>query len=242
VGKTTTAASLGPALAEHDKRVLLIDFDPQGSLSSCFGINSAQIDKTIYNALLEKNVYLRDVILKTNIPSVDLAPANIDLSAAEILLVNEISRERVLSRALKQVDDEYDFTLIDCPPSLGILTINALSAAHRVLIPVQCSYLAMRGLKQLTETIEKIKESTNPDLSILGILLTRFDRRTLHAREVVDRIRERFNELVFNTIINATVRFDEAPVAGEPVLFYASDSKGAVAYRDLAKEILNHGK
>jgi chromosome partitioning protein len=239
VGKTVTTANLGAALAELSKKVLLVDLDPQGSLSACFGIDINNLEKTIYNALLERKTTLNDVKIRSGFGNLDLIPANIDLSAAEILLINEIGREKILARALKPIKSEYDYILIDCPPSLGLLTVNSLTAADKVIIPVQCSFLATRGLRQLTETIDKIQERANPHLEIGGILLTRYDSRTLHANEVVEKVREAFGPLVFETIIKSTVRFDEAPVAGKPILEYASDSEGSLAYRQLAKELLN---
>lgn len=242
--KTTTAANLGAALAEHGKKILLIDFDPQGHLSLSYGIQPGKLERTIHNALFEQSTTIKNVTLETNVPGVDLVPANTDLNAAEILLMNELSREKVLLSALKPITKEgrYDYILIDCRPTLGLLTINALTASHQIIIPVECAYLAMQGLKELLDTVAKIKDNINPQLEILGILLTKYDARTSHSKEVVALARNAFKELVFNTLISMTVRFHEAPVEGKPILQYASDSSGAAAYRELALEVLKRNE
>lgn len=237
--KTTTAVNLGAGLAKLDKKILLIDLDPQGNLSTYLGIDKDNLKKTIYNALLEKGVKLTDIIHQ-KYPSLDIIPANNDLSAAEVLLVNEKGRENILTKAIKSIKNKYDYILIDNPPNLGLLTINALTAANKVIIPIECSFLSIQGLKQLIETISKIREKLNPDLDMMGILLTKFDGRTSHAQEVVKEVRAAFSNTVFKTVINRTVRFDEAPVAGEPILDYASNSTGAIAYRKLAQEVLKY--
>lgn len=238
VGKTTTTISLGAALAEHGKRVLLVDFDPQGALSVGMGINPMALDTTVYNLLLDRTIAPLDAVLKTDTPNVSLLPSNIDLSAAEVVLVQEVAREQSLKRALGHVRDEFDFVLIDCPPSLGLLTVNALTASDGVIIPLECEYFALRGVALLIDTIEKVRDRLNPELEVQGIVATMYDGRTLHGREVLERVRQAFGNKLFRTIIHKTIRFAEAPVAGQPILTYAPGSKGAAAYRALAKEVL----
>jgi chromosome partitioning protein len=239
VGKTTSTINLGAALAELGRRVLLVDLDPQGALGVGLGVNPLQLDRTVYNLLMERDVTVDDVMLKTNVPGMDLLPSNIDLSASEVQLVNEVAREQTLLRALAPVMDDYDIILLDCQPSLGLLTVNALTAAHGVIIPLECEFFALRGVALLIQTIEKIQERLNPQLELEGILATMYDARTLHGREVLARVVEAFGDRVFHTVINRTVRFPETTVAGEPITSYASSSGGATAYRDLAKEVLN---
>jgi chromosome partitioning protein len=238
VGKTTSTINLGAALAELDRRVLLVDFDPQGALSVGLGVNPLQLDRTVYNLLMDRNVGVEDVMLKTHVPNLDLLPSNIDLSAAEVQLVGEVAREQTLLRVLQPVLGDYDVVLIDCQPSLGLLTVNALTAAHGVVIPLECEFFALRGVALLIETIDKIQERLNPQLEVEGILATMYDSRTLHGREVLARVVEAFGDRVFHTVISRTVRFPETTVAGEPITTYASSSTGAKAYRDLAKEVL----
>jgi chromosome partitioning protein len=238
VGKTTSTINLGAALAEQGRRVLLVDLDPQGALSVGLGVNPLQLDRTVYNLLMEQHVTVDDVMLKTNVAGMDLLPSNIDLSAAEVQLVNEVAREQTLLRVLQPVLDDYDVILMDCQPSLGLLTVNALTAAHSVIIPLECEFFALRGVALLIQTIEKIQERLNPQLEVEGILATMYDARTLHGREVLARVVEAFGDRVFHTVINRTVRFPETTVAGEPITSYASSSSGATAYRDLAKEVL----
>ena len=238
VGKTTTTINLGAALAEYGRRVLLVDFDPQGALSVGLGVNPLELDRTVYNLLMERSVTVDDVLLKTNVPGMDLLPSNIDLSAAEVQLVGEVAREQVLLRCLEPVLDDYDIVLIDCQPSLGLLTVNALTAAHGVVIPLECEFFALRGVALLIQTIEKVQERLNPRLEVEGILATMYDARTLHGREVLARVVEAFGDRTFHTVINRTVRFPETTVAGEPITTYASSSTGAHAYRELAKEVL----
>jgi chromosome partitioning protein len=238
VGKTTSTINLGAALAEFDRRVLLVDFDPQGALSVGLGVNPLQLDRTVYNLLMERDVDVHDVMLKTEVPGMDLLPSNIDLSAAEVQLVNEVAREQTLAHVLKPVLDDYDVILVDCQPSLGLLTVNALTAADGVIIPLECEFFALRGVALLIQTIEKIQERLNPRLELEGILATMYDARTLHGREVLARVVEAFGERVFHTVINRTIRFPETTVAGEPITSYASSSSGAKAYRELAKEVL----
>jgi chromosome partitioning protein len=237
VGKTTTTINLGAALSEFGRRVLLVDFDPQGALSVGLGVNPMDLDRTVYNALMERDVTVDDVLLKTNQPGMDLLPSNIDLSAAEVALVNEVAREQTLKRVLEPVLPDYDVVLIDCQPSLGLLTINALTAADGVIIPLECEFFSLRGVALLIQTIDKVKERLNPQLELEGILATMYDRRTLHGREVLTRVVEAFGDKVFHTVVNRTVRFPETTVAGEPITTFAPSSAGAEAYRDLAKEV-----
>ncbi|MGZ4626591.1 MAG: ParA family protein [Kineosporiaceae bacterium] len=241
VGKTTSAINLGAALAEYGRKVLLLDFDPQGALSVGLGINPHELDKTVYNLLLERDVPIRSVIRPTGSPLLDLLPANIDLSAAEVQLVSEVAREQVLSRVLRPALDDYDVVLIDCQPSLGLLTVNALTAAHGVVIPLECEFFALRGVALLVETIEKVRDRLNPALEIDGILATMYDPRTLHSREVVARVVEAFGDQVFHTVIGRTVKFPDASVAAEPITTYASSHAGAYAYRLLARELVARG-
>ncbi len=241
VGKTTSTINLGAALAEYGRRVLLVDFDPQGALSVGLGINPHELDRTIYTLLMDRSTRVHDVIRPTNVKDVDLLPANIDLSAAEVQLVSEVAREQVLSRVLRPVLDDYDVVLIDCQPSLGLLTVNALTASHGVVIPLECEFFALRGVALLVETIEKVKDRLNPRLEVDGILATMFDPRTLHSREVVARVVEAFDEQVFHTVIGRTVKFPDASVAAEPITTYAASHAGAYAYRLLARELIARG-
>jgi chromosome partitioning protein len=238
VGKTTTTINLGAALAECGRRVLLVDFDPQGALSVGLGIQGPALDRTIYNVLLERDCAVEDVLLETDISGLDLVPANIDLSAAEVQLVGEVAREHVLARTLAPVLADYDIVLIDCQPSLGLLTVNALTAAQGVIVPLECEYFSLRGLKLLVDTLTKVQERLNSDLQIDGVLATMYDARTLHAREVLARVVEAFGDKVFHTVINRTVKFPETTVVGESILSYAPSSSGAAAYRQLAREVL----
>ena len=238
VGKTTTTINLGSSLAELGRRVLLVDFDPQGALSVGLGIHPHQLDRTAYNLLMERGVTIDDVLMKTNVNGVDLLPSNIDLSAAEVQLVGEVAREQTLARALAPVVPDYDFILIDCQPSLGLLTVNALTAADGVLIPLECEFFSLRGVALLIDTVEKVRERLNPDLKLDGILATMYDGRTVHGREVFARVVEAFGDAVYDTVISRTVRFPETTVAGEPITTWAPTSAGAVAYRNLAREVL----
>jgi chromosome partitioning protein len=238
VGKTTSTINLGAALAEYDRRVLLVDFDPQGALSVGLGVNPMELDQTIYNALMERDVTADDILLKTNIAGMDLLPSNIDLSAAEVQLVGEVAREQTLKRVLAPVLADYDVVLIDCQPSLGLLTINALTAANGVIIPLECEFFSLRGVALLIQTLDKVRERLNPQLELEGILATMYDGRTLHGREVLARVVEAFGDKVFHTVINRTVRFPETTVAGEPITSFAPSSAGANAYRDLAREVV----
>jgi chromosome partitioning protein len=238
VGKTTTTINLGAALAELGRRVLLVDFDPQGALSVGLGVNPNELDRTVYNLLMDASVGAEDILLKTNVAGLDLLPSNIDLSAAEVQLVGEVAREQTLGRALAPVTGDYDHVIIDCQPSLGLLTVNALTAAHGVIIPLECEFFALRGVALLMDTIYKVQERLNPQLELEGILATMYDARTIHGREVLARVVEAFGDRVFHTVIARTVKFPETTVAGEPITSYASSSGGAAAYRQLAKEVL----
>jgi chromosome partitioning protein len=241
VGKTTSTINLGAALAEVGRRVLLVDFDPQGALSVGLGINPHELDVTVYDLLMDRSAEIRSIVRPTGVKDLDLLPANIDLSAAEVQLVGEVAREMVLSRALRPVTDDYDVVLIDCQPSLGLLTVNALTAAHGVIIPLECEFFALRGVALLVETIEKVKDRLNPRLEIDGILATMYDGRTLHSREVVARVVEAFGDRVFHTVIGRTVKFPDASVAAEPITTYAPAHSGADAYRQLARELIARG-
>ena len=238
VGKTTTTINLGAALAEFGRRVLLVDFDPQGALSVGLGIQPHELDATIYNLLMERGATAADVVLKTSVADMHLLPSNIDLSGAEVQLVHEVGREFVLSGVLEPLLPDYDIVLIDCQPSLGLLTVNALACSAGVIVPLECEYFAMRGVALLTETIDKVSRRINPKLAMDGLLATMYDSRTLHSREVLHRVVDRFGEEVFHTVISRTVRFPDSSVAGEPITSFDPASTGAIAYRELAKEVL----
>lgn len=239
VGKTTTTINLGASLAEFGRKVLLVDFDPQGSLSVGLGLNPHEMELTIYNLLMQKDVALDEVVVPTGVPGMDLLPSNIDLSAAEVQLVHEVGREQTLMRVLAPALDQYDVILIDCQPSLGLLTVNALTASQGVIVPLECEYFALRGVALLKNTIDKVRERLNPVLEIEGVLGTMFDGRTLHSREVMQRLVEAWGDKVFHTVIRRTVKFSDSTVAGEPITTYASSSAGADSYRQLAKEVLS---
>ena len=238
VGKTTTTINLGAALAEQGRRVLLVDFDPQGALSVGLGFQPHELEYTVYNLLLERGRQVGDVVFKTNVDGMDLLPSNIDLSGAEVQLVHEVGREFVLGGVLEPLLPDYDIVLIDCQPSLGLLTVNALACAAGVLVPLECEYFALRGVALLLETIDKVSKRLNPSLGIDGLLATMYDSRTLHSREVLAEVVKGFGDKVFHTVINRTVRFPDATVAGEPITRFDPASTGASAYRELAKEVL----
>ncbi len=238
VGKTTTTINLGAALTEYGRKVLLVDFDPQGSLSVGLGLNPHELELSIYNLLMEPDVTLDDVVVPSGVDGMDLLPSNIDLSAAEVQLVNEVAREQTLQRVLAPAVADYDVILIDCQPSLGLLTVNALTASDGVIVPLECEYFALRGVALLKTTIDKVRERLNPKLNIDGVLGTMFDGRTLHGREVMERLVQAWGDTVFHTVIRRTVKFSDSTVAGEPITSYASSSAGANAYRQLAKEVL----
>jgi chromosome partitioning protein len=237
VAKTTTTLNLGVAFAERDLRVLLIDLDPQGNLTMSQGWNPDDIERSMYDVLIHR-LPIDEIIRRGE---VDVAVASLDLAGAELALSSLIGRERALEKALAGVRDRYDYVLIDTPPSLGLLTINAFVAADGVIVPVQCEYLSLRGLVQLESTLAMVRENLNPDVAVEGILPTMFDRRVLHSREAIDILEENFGELVFNTRIRKTIRFAEAPVKGQSVLAYDPTSEAAEIYRDLAKEVLRRG-
>ncbi|CAM5728459.1 ParA family protein [Mycolicibacterium aubagnense] len=239
VGKTTSTINLGASLAEYGRRVLLVDLDPQGALSAGLGVPHYDLEHTVHNLLIEPRVSIDDVLINTRVKGLDLVPSNIDLSAAEIQLVNEVGREQTLARALYPVLDRYDYVLIDCQPSLGLLTVNGLACADGVIIPTECEFFSLRGLALLTDTVDKVRDRLNPKLDISGILITRYDNRTVNAREVMARVVERFGDLVFDTVISRTVRFPETSVAGEPITTWAPKSGGAQAYRALACEVID---
>ena len=241
VGKTTSTINLGAALGELGRKVLMVDFDPQGALSAGFGVNPHELDTTVYNVMMDRKVDVHEAIRSTEFENMDLLPANIDLSAAEVQLVNEVAREQVLSQALRKVKEEYDVVLIDCQPSLGLLTVNALTAADGVIIPLICEFFALRAVALLVDSIEKVQDRLNPDLQIDGVLATMFDSRTLHSKEVIARIMDAFGDKVFDTVIKRTVKFPDATVSAEPILSYAPTHTGSIAYRELAKELIERG-
>ncbi len=234
VAKTTTTLNLAVAFAESGYRVLCVDLDPQGNLTMSQGIDPDKVEKSLYDVLVN-DMPIREIIVKREI---DIAVASIDLAGAEIAMSTKIGRERSLEKALKEVSGDYDFICIDTPPSLGLLTINALTAANKVIVPVQCEYLSMRGLVQLQNTLRMIQENLNPDVKIEGILPTMLDSRTVHAKEAVEILEENFGDLVFRSRIKKAIKFAEAPVKGSSVLKYDSGSSAANYYRELAKEVL----
>ena len=240
VGKTTTTISLGGALAEYGRTVLMVDFDPQGALSAGLGVNTHDTI-TIYDLLIGREKDVRKAIQPTKVAGIHVIPANIDLSAAEVHLVNEVAREQILARVLKPVLDDYDVVLIDCQPSLGLLTVNALTAAHGVLIPLETEYFALRGVALLIDTIDKVRERLNPSIRVDGIIATMFDARTLHAKEVMERVVEAFGDTVMDTVIGKTVKFPDASVAGVPITEFAPNHASAKTYRQLARELIARG-
>ncbi|MDF2444651.1 MAG: chromosome partitioning protein [Subtercola sp.] len=240
VGKTTTTVNLGATLADDGRRVLAIDFDPQGALSAGLGVDTHD-SLTIYDLLLGTEKDPRKVIRSTSVPNFDIIPANIDLSAAEVHLISEVARETILARVLRRVSDDYDVILIDCQPSLGLLTVNALTASHGVLIPLECEFFALRGVALLVETIEKVKDRLNPAIKLDGILATMYDSRTLHSREVMQRVVDAFGPEVLETVIGRTIKFPDASVSGTPITQFAPDHPAANAYRQLARELVFRG-
>jgi chromosome partitioning protein len=238
VGKTTTTINLAAAMAEYGRRVLLVDFDPQGALTAGFGI-VAHEDKTIYNLMLENQLDPHDVIRHTKIEGLDVIPANIDLSAAEMTLVTQFDRERILKRILKKVQGEYDLILIDCQPSLGLLTVNALTAAHGVIIPLAAEFFALRGVAILEDIIRRVQGTLNETLVLDGVLATMVDSRTLHSREVIDMLHQKFGDKVFRSVIARTVKFPDATRVAEPITSYAPTSAAAESYRTVARELVD---
>ena len=241
VGKTTTAVNLSASIAAAEKKVLLIDIDPQGNSTSGVGLNKEGSDGTIYHALL-RGSGMKRMIQKTSLACLDVVISNTDLIGAEVELIQEKDREKKLGNLIKEVEAEYDYIFIDCPPSLGLLTINSLTAAHSVIIPLQCEYYALEGLGQLLKTVRLIKQSLNPKLEIEGILLTMFDSRNNLSHQVAQEVKNHFKDKVFNTIIPRNIRLSEAPSYGKPVLLYDIHSKGAESYLNLAREIMADGK
>src|ERR1035437_3187306 len=235
VAKTTSTLNLGVALTELGKRVLAVDMDPQGNLTMSQGIDPENLEKSLFDVLVHR-LPIEDVIVDSEL---DVATSTIDLAGAEMALSSQIGRERALEKALKPIQERYDYILIDTPPSLGLLTINALAASDGVIVPVQCEYLSLRGLLQLERTLEMIRENINPRVKIQGILATLFDARTLHGREAIEILKENFGPLVFKTVVRKTIKFAEAPVRGSSVLKYDPSGKGAEASRSLAREALN---
>lgn len=241
VGKTTTSINLAAALAEYGRKVLIVDFDPQGAASAGVGINAMSLERTLYDEMLSAKPDITRIIHHTSTENLDIVPSNIELSAAEIQLINEVAREQTLLRVLRPIVNDYDVIIVDCQPSLGLLTINALTAAHGVMIPLEAEFFAMRGVALLIDQIERVQDRLNPQLSVDGVLLTMVDTRTLHAREVISTIHQQFGEKVFETQIPRTVRFPDATVAAEPITSYDPKSKGAEAYRRLARELICRG-
>ena len=240
VGKTTTSINLAASLAEYGRKVLAVDFDPQGALSAGLGIATHDVP-TIYDMLLDPKRDIHEVIVETSVEGLDIIPANIDLSAAEVHLVNEVAREMILARVLRQAQNEYDVILIDCQPSLGLLTVNALTASHGVLIPLECEFFALRGVALLIETIDKVRDRLNPGIELDGVLATMYDPRTLHSREVLERVVEAFGDDVLETVIGRTVKFPDASVAGVPIIKFAPEHAAAQAYLRLARELVSRG-
>lgn len=240
VGKTTTSVNLGASLAYMGKKVLLVDIDPQGNATSGVGLEKADIDQCIYNVLVD-DVEVKKVIRSTSVENLYSIPATIQLAGAEIELVPTISREVRLKRALDEVKDDFDYIIIDCPPSLGLLTLNALTASDTVLIPVQCEYYALEGLSQLLNTVRLVQKHLNEDLRIEGVLLTMLDARTNLGLQVIEEVKKYFQEKVYKTIIPRNVRLSEAPSHGEPIIIYDPKSRGAEVYLDLAKEVVISG-
>ncbi len=240
VGKTTTSVNLSACLAHIGKKVLLIDTDPQGNATSGAGINKGDVQNCIYDILID-DVAMKDAILPTKVPNLDCVPATISLAGAEIELVSTISREVRMKHAIQEVKEEYDYVIIDCPPSLGLLTINALTASDAIIIPVQCEYYALEGLSQLLSTIRLVQKHLNDQLVIDGVLLTMFDARTNLGIQVIDEVKKYFQDKVYKTIIPRNVRLSEAPSHGEPIIIYDPRSRGAEVYLELAKEVVHNG-
>lgn len=237
VGKTTTAINLSAALARNGKRVLLVDADPQANASSGLGVDIRELEASIYECLVN-GIQAHEAIVETDVENLHLIPSHIDLVGAEIEMLNMTDRERLLQRVLQPIREEYDYILIDCSPSLGLITVNALTAADSVIIPVQCEFFALEGIAKLLNTIKIIKSQLNPGLNIMGFVLTMFDNRLRLSNQVTEEVRRHFGNLVFNTVIARNVRLSEAPSHGQTILDYDPNSKGAIAYKALAKEVL----
>jgi len=240
VGKTTTAVNLSTSMSLNKKKILLIDIDPQGNTSSGIGLDRSKVKRCIYDVLINQ-VPIREIILQSKIKNLDVLPSTIQLAGAEIELVNYISRENKLKHAIKSIKDDYDYIIIDCPPSLGLLTLNSLTAADAVIIPIQCEYYALEGIGQLLNTINLVRENLNSSLEIEGILLTMYDTRTNLSRDVIEEVKKNFKGRIFKSIIPRNVRVSEAPSYGKPVVLYDAKSKGAIAYKKLAQEVISNG-
>ncbi|MBR3224184.1 MAG: ParA family protein [Atopobiaceae bacterium] len=240
VGKSTTAINLAAALGDLGKRVLVVDFDPQGNATSGFGVDKDSLERDVYDTLMN-NVSIEDVVVSSPVEGVSVAPATIQLAGAEIELVSVMARESVLRYVLEPVRDSYDYIFVDCPPSLGLLTVNALVAADSLLVPIQCEFYALEGLSKLLESMRMVKGRLNPALDIFGVVMTMFDARTTLSRQVVEEVRDFFGPKVFNTIIPRNVKLSEAPSHGLPINRYDPRSKGALAYAELAEEVAKHG-
>jgi len=241
VGKTTTSVNLSAFLAIRGKKVLVVDLDPQGNATSGFGFDKSELESSIYDVLVN-DTPLEQVVQSTQRKNLDLCPTNINLAGAEVELVSAMSRETILKRAIETVKEKYDFVLIDCPPSLGLLTINALAASSGVIVPIQGEYYALEGLTQLVDTINLVKKHLNPDIGIYGVVITMFDGRTQLTRQVVEEVRKYFGEKVFNTVIPRNIRLAEAPSHGKTIAEYDAKSRGGVAYQELANEVIRRGK
>lgn len=237
VGKTTTAVNLGTCLAQNDRKVLIIDHDPQGNSTSGIGLKKGEIKKCIYDVLINE-IPLEEVLIQTQVANLKIAPATIRLAGAEAELVGMMARDQRLKRAIEPIKKEFDYILIDCPPSLGNLTINSLAAADSIVVPIQCEYYALEGLSQLMKTIQLVQKYSNPDLQIEGVVLTMYDNRTNLSSQVTDEVRRYFQEKVYRTIIPRNIRLSEAPSFGLPITLYDEKSKGAEAYIELAKEVI----
>ncbi len=240
VGKSTTAINLAASLGDLGKRVLVVDFDPQGNATSGFGVDKDELEHDVYDSLTN-DMPLSQIVVESPVPNVYVAPATIQLAGAEIELVSVMARESVLRYVLEDVRDDYDYIFVDCPPSLGLLTVNSLVAADSLLIPIQCEFYALEGLTKLLESMRMVKGRLNPKLDIFGVVMTMFDARTTLSRQVVDEVREYFGQKVFNTIIPRNIKLGEAPSHGLPINLYDPRSKGAIAYAELAKEVAAHG-
>ncbi len=241
VGKTTTAVNLSACLGKRGKKVLLIDIDPQGNTTSGLGVDPKSVEQSIYDCIIN-DVPMSEVVIKTEFDNLWICPSNIHLAGAELELVMRENREYVLKNSIKEIKDNYDFIFIDCPPSLGLITLNSFTATDTVLVPIQCEYYALEGLGQLTNTIKMIKQKLNPEISLEGVLLTMFDARTNLSIQVVDEVKKFFKTQVFATIIPRNVRLSEAPSFGQPVIEYDKNSRGAEVYTELAEEIIKRNK
>ena len=240
VGKTTSSVNIAGALSQYGRKVLIVDFDPQGAATVALGINANQVENTIYTALFNPSIDVHEVVVHTRFPNLDIIPANIDLSAAEVQLVTEVGREKVLASTLRRLKDEYDAIIIDCQPSLGLLTINALTAADGVIIPVAAEFFALRGVALLMQSIEKVRTRINPDLQVYGVLVTMYTN-TIHSQEVLQRIYEAFDKKVFHSIISRSIKLPDATVAAAPITMFSPEHRTAKEYREVAREIIAEG-